>query len=45
MLSGEATDNNFIVFGLTWLRLEPTIYCIREEHANNYTTDRLFSFI
>jgi hypothetical protein len=36
MLSGEATHINFIVFGLTRLGLEPTIYRTRGEHANHY---------
>jgi hypothetical protein len=31
MLNGEATNTNFIVFGLT--------YRTRGEHANHYTTD------
>jgi hypothetical protein len=39
MLSGEATNTNFIVFGLTQLGLESTIYRTRGEHANHYTTD------
>ena len=34
MLSGEATNNNFIAFGL-----EPTIYRTQGEHANLYETD------
>ena len=40
-LSGEATDTNFIVFGLnaTLLAIEATIYNTRDEHANHYTTD------
>jgi hypothetical protein len=33
VLSGEATNANFIVFGLT------TIYRTRGEHANQYTID------
>jgi hypothetical protein len=33
MLSEEATNNNFIVFGLTPSGLEPTIYRIRGEHV------------
>jgi hypothetical protein len=41
--SGEATHINFIVFGLTRLGLEPTIYCTRGEHANHYTTDAVDS--
>jgi hypothetical protein len=39
MLSGEATNTNFIVFGLTRPGLEPTIYRIRGEHANDNATD------
>jgi hypothetical protein len=34
VLSGEATNINFIVFGLTRSGLEPTIYRTRAEHAN-----------
>ena len=41
MLSGEATNTNFIVFGLTRLGLEPTIYRTRGEHANHYATDMI----
>ena len=37
--SKEATYTNFIVFGLFWPRLEPTIYHTRSEHANRHTTD------
>ena len=36
MLSGEATNTNFIVFGLTRPGLEPMIYRTREEHAYHY---------
>ena len=39
VLSREATHTNFIVFGLTWLGLEPMIYLTQGEHANHYTTD------
>ena len=39
VLSGEATNTNFIVFGLTRSGLEPTIYRTRGEHTNHYTTD------
>ena len=39
MLSGEVTNTNFIVFGLTRSGFEPTIYCTRDKHANHYTTD------
>jgi hypothetical protein len=41
VLSGEATNTNFIVFGLTRSRLELTIYHTRGEHASHYTTDAL----
>ena len=37
LLSGEATNTNFIVLGLTGL--ETTIYHTWGEHANHYTTD------
>ena len=30
---------NFIVFGFTWSRLEPTIYRTWGEHDNHYATD------
>ena len=36
---GEATNANFIVFGLNRAGLEPTIYRTRGEYANHYTTD------
>jgi hypothetical protein len=39
VLSGEATNTNFIVLGLTRPGFEPTIYRTRGEHANHYTTD------
>jgi hypothetical protein len=39
MLSGEATNTNFIVFGLTQPGLEPTIYRIWGESTNHYTPD------
>jgi hypothetical protein len=39
VLSGEATNTNFKVFGLTRLGLEPTIYRTRGEHTNHYATD------
>jgi hypothetical protein len=38
VLSGETTNSNFIVFGLTKPRLEPTIYHTPGEHANHYAT-------
>jgi hypothetical protein len=39
MFSREATNTNFIVFGLTRPGLEPTMYRTWGEHANHYTTD------
>jgi hypothetical protein len=39
VLSGEATNTNVIVFGLTQPGLEPTIYHTRGEHASHYATD------
>ena len=39
MLSGEATNTNFIDFCLTRPGFEPTIYRTQGEHANHYTTD------
>ena len=39
---GEATNINFIVFGLTRSGLEPTTYRTQGEHANRYTTDAVF---
>ena len=39
MLSGETTNTNCKVFGLTRTGLEPTIYRTQGEHANHYTTD------
>ena len=37
--SGEAANTNFIVFGLTRTRREPTRFHTRGEHATHYTTD------
>jgi hypothetical protein len=39
MLSEEAANTNFIVFGLTRSMLKSTIYHTRGEHADHYTTD------
>jgi hypothetical protein len=39
VLSGEATNTNFIVFGMTGPGLKPTIYRSRGEHVDHYTTD------
>jgi hypothetical protein len=36
--SGEATNTNFIFFGLTRPVLELTIYRTRVKHANHYAT-------
>jgi len=38
--SGEATNSNFIVFGLTRSGLKLTIYRSRGEHANHYSPMR-----
>ena len=37
-MSGEATNTNCIVFGLTPSGLEAMIYRTRGEHANDHTT-------
>jgi len=39
VLSQEATNTNLIGFGLTRLRLVPTIYHTQGEHDNHYTTN------
>ena len=39
MLSGEATNTNFIVFGLILLGFKPTIYHTQGKHANHYTNN------
>jgi hypothetical protein len=39
VLCGEATNTNFIVFGLTRSGLEPMIYRTPDEYANHYSTD------
>jgi hypothetical protein len=39
MLSGEATNTNVIVFGLTRLGIEPKIYHTGGKHANHYSTN------
>jgi hypothetical protein len=44
VLSGDATNTNFIVFGLTRPGLEPTIYRTGCEHANHYATDAVIPF-
>jgi hypothetical protein len=37
MLSGEAANIDFVIFGLTWPWLEPTIYRTQGEHTDNLT--------
>ena len=44
MLSGEATNTNSKVFGLTRPGLEPMIYRTRDEHANHYATDAVIRY-
>jgi hypothetical protein len=39
VLSGEATNTSFIVFGLTRSWIEPNINRTRGEHANHYAID------
>ena len=41
LITGEATYTNVLAFCLTRMRLEPTIYLTRSEHAYNYTSDAL----
>jgi len=43
MISGEATNTNFKVFGLTRLGLESMIYRTQGKHANHNTTDAVNS--
>ena len=45
VLVREATNTNFIVFGLTRSGLEPTSYRTRGEHTNHYTTDAVPSYL
>jgi hypothetical protein len=44
MLSREATNTNFIVFGLTRSGLEPTIYHTWYKQDNHYTINVFHSF-
>ena len=39
VFSREEANINFMVLGLTRMGFEPTIYRIRCEHVNHYTTD------
>jgi len=41
MIIGEATNTNFMFFGLTRLGLETTIYHTQDQQAKHYTTDAL----
>jgi hypothetical protein len=45
LLNGDATNTNFIVFGLTRTGLELTIYRTQGEHANYYATDAVLSLL
>ena len=45
MLSREAANTSFIVFGSTRLRLEATIYRTWGKHANHYATDVVLTSI
>jgi hypothetical protein len=37
--NGEATNTNFIVFGLTRPGIKPTTYHTQGKHVNHYATD------
>ena len=37
LTSTQQIFSYIMVFGLTWSRLEPTIYCTRGKHATHYT--------
>jgi hypothetical protein len=41
VLSGVATNTNFIIFGITRPGLNPTLYRTRGEHANHDNTDAI----
>ena len=43
MLSREATNTNFIVFGFTQPSHDSMIYYTLSEHANQYTTDEVLN--
>ena len=45
VLSGEETNTNLIVFGLTSSGSEPTIHCTWGEHASHYTTAAVYFLI
>ena len=44
-LAERSNKYQFLVFGLTWLGLEPTIYHTWGEHANHYATDADWKFL
>ena len=41
MLSEDATNTNFTVYGLTRSGLDPTIFLTRGQHANHYPIDEV----
>jgi hypothetical protein len=41
VFSGEATKNNFIIFGVTWSGFNPKIHRTRGDHATHNTTDAI----
>jgi hypothetical protein len=41
LLTGKATNTNYVVIGLTRAGLTSMIYHTRCEHANHYTTDAI----
>ena len=43
VLSGKATNTNFIVFGLTRSGIEPMISRTRSDNANHYTSDAVWN--
>ena len=43
MHSGDATNSNFVVFGLFRTALEHTIYHTRGEQLHNYTIDVVYT--
>jgi hypothetical protein len=45
VLSGEAANINFIVFGLTHPGIEPTIYLTQSEYVNHYTTHAIQNYV
>jgi hypothetical protein len=45
VLSREATNTSFIVFGMHWPRLEHGIYWSRGDYANHYRTDAVLLIV